>query len=170
MVIWIIGLSGSGKTTLAQKVMSEIKDSMNNVILLDGDIIRELFDNDLGFSLNDRLVNAKRICKLGKFLNDNGFHVICSILSIFPETRKWNRDHVSEYYEVYIDTPIEALVLRDTKGIYKKFQKGEIKNVVGMDIKFPIPENPDLKISNISTKEILLSYSKEIIKVLKRNS
>ena len=169
MVVWIIGLSGSGKTTLAQKVMSEIKDNINNTILLDGDIIREIFDNDLGFSLNDRLVNAKRLCKLGKFLSDNGFYVICSILSIFPETRKWNRDHVSRYYEVYIDSPIEDLILRDSKGIYKKFQKGEIKNVVGMDIKFPIPENPDLTINNISTKEKLLSYSKEIVRALKGN-
>ena len=52
---------------------------------------------------------------------DQGIHVIASILSIFPESREWNRKNLMKYYEVYIDAPIEQLKYRDDKGLYKKF-------------------------------------------------
>ena len=75
MVIWIIGLSGSGKTTLANKVLADVNAKSNagskKTVLLDGDVIREIFDNDVGYSMQDRLVN-ERICQLGKFLDGLG--------------------------------------------------------------------------------------------------
>ena len=148
MVIWLIGLSGAGKTTLAEKVVNESNMTGSKTILIDGDIIRKIFNNDLGYSLDDRLKNAQRICQLCKFLDDNGINVVCAILSIFPQSREWNRKNIKNYYEVFIDTPIEQLIERDVKGIYKKYREGEISNVAGMDIEFPIPENPDLIIKN----------------------
>ena len=166
MVVWIIGLSGSGKTTLANEIVANINIESKNTILLDGDLIREIFGNDLGYSMEDRLLNAHRICQLGKFLDDQGINVVCSILSIFPETREWNRKNVRDYYEVFIDVPIEMLVERDSKGIYGKYNRGEISEVVGMDINFPIPDKVDLVIKNIKSKSDLLSYAKYIVKKL----
>jgi len=166
MVIWIIGLSGSGKTTLANEIVANTNIESKNTILLDGDLIREIFGNDLGYSMEDRLLNAHRICQLGKFLDDQGINVVCSILSIFPETREWNRKNVGDYYEVFIDVPIEMLVERDSKGIYGKYNRGEISEVVGMDINFPIPDKVDLVIKNIKSKSDLLSYAKYIVKKL----
>lgn len=165
MVVWLIGLSGTGKTTLAEEVVASvnIKNNNNNTILLDGDVIREIFDNDLGYSMEDRLLNAKRICQLGKFLDDQGVNVVCAILSIFPETREWNRKHIKNYYEVYIETPIDILVDRDSKGIYGKYKRGEISEVAGMDIEFPVPDKADLVIKNINSKEKLLSFAKPIV-------
>mgnify|MGYP003307720150 CR=1 FL=1 len=64
MVIWLIGLSGAGKTTLAEKVVNESNMTGSKTILIDGDIIRKIFNNDLGYSLDDRLKNAQRICQL----------------------------------------------------------------------------------------------------------
>jgi adenylylsulfate kinase len=93
-------------------------------------------------------------------------NVICAILSIFPETREWNRKNVGDYYEVFIDVPIEILVERDSKGIYGKYNRGEISEVVGMDINFPIPDKADLVIKNIKSKSDLLSYAKYIVKKL----
>lgn len=166
MVIWIIGLSGSGKTTLANEIVANTNIESKNTILLDGDLIREIFGNDLGYSMEERLLNANRICQLGKFLDDQGINVVCSILSIFPETREWNRKNVRDYYEVFIDVPIEMLVERDSKGIYGKYNRGEISEVVGMDINFPIPDKVDLVIKNIKSKSDLLSYAKYIVKKL----
>ena len=163
MVVWLIGLSGSGKTTLAREIVSCVNSKSNNTVLIDGDVIREIFGNDLGYSMEDRLLNAHRICKLGKFLDEQGMNVVCAILSIFPETREWNRKNIENYFEVYIDTPIDMLVERDSKGIYGKYKRGELTEVIGMDIKFPIPDNPDLVIENSNSKEELLSYAKPII-------
>lgn len=162
MVVWIIGLSGAGKSTLANKVVESIRQKVNNVVLLDGDMVRDAFENDIGHAIADRLINAKRICQLGKLLDDQGVHVICPILSIFPETRDWNLQHLNSYYEVFIDSPIEDLVSRDAKGLYRKFNNGEIDNVAGMDISFQRPGNADLVIKNTISEAHLLSFVGQI--------
>ncbi|MBU0484994.1 MAG: adenylyl-sulfate kinase [Proteobacteria bacterium] len=162
MVIWLIGLSGAGKTTLANEVVAQVRCVKNNVVLLDGDMLREVFSNDLGHTLTDRRTNADRICKIGKFLDDQGIHVVCAILSLFPESRSWNRKNLQNYYEVFIDSPMQDLIQRDYKGLYRRFQQGEICDVAGMDIDFPRPVNADIVIKNDTTVEELLSFAKAI--------
>ena len=166
MVIWLIGLSGTGKTTLAREVIKGVSKETRNTILIDGDMIREIFGNDLGYSMEDRLKNAQRICQLGKFLDSQGFNVVTAILSLFPESREWNRNNIENYYEVFIDTPIENLIERDSKGLYAKFNRGEISEVAGMDIDFPKPTKADLVINNSRSEEELLSYAKPITEKL----
>ena len=166
MVVWLIGLSGCGKSTLANEIVKGVNKISKNSVLLDGDEIREIFNNDLGYSMKDRQKNAKRICQLGKFLDDKGINVVVAILSLFPESREWNRKNIKNYYEVFIDSPLEDLLERDSKGLYAKFNRGEISNVAGMDLKFPKPETSDLVIKNCNSKDNLLSYAKPIIKKL----
>lgn len=170
MVVWIIGLSGAGKTTLATKVVEKVRLKQHNVVLIDGDVVREIFGNDLGYTMEDRRTNAQRICQLCKFLDEQGINVVCAILSLFTESRAWNRENLRQYYEVFIDTPLKDLVNRDSKGIYEKFHSGKIHNVAGMDIEFPRPENADLIISNEKTKEALLDYANIISKKILSNS
>ena len=67
MVIWIIGLSGTGKTTLANLLVERIRQSNRKVVLLDGDIIRDLFANDVDHSIEGRRRNAERLSHLSKF-------------------------------------------------------------------------------------------------------
>lgn len=159
MVVWIIGLSGAGKTTLAREVVAKIRSSKTNVVLIDGDMIREVFGNDLGHTLEDRRQNADRICELCRFLDNQGIHVVCAILSLFPESRLWNRENIKNYYEVYIESPIDQLQKRDYKGLYRKFSEGKINNVAGMDIKFISPSNPDLIIKNNGSIDNLLTHA-----------
>ena len=148
MVIWIIGMSGTGKTTLATKVVYKIRGMNRKVVLLDGDLIRELFDNDVDHTIEGRLRNAKRLSVLSKFLADQNIHVVAAVLSIFPTWQKWNRENISEYAEVYIKTSMNVLRKRDIKNLYERAERGEISNVVGVDIPFPEPENPDIVIDN----------------------
>jgi len=159
MVIWLIGLSGSGKTTLADKIVSDLREVGQTVVSLDGDILRELWGNDLGHDLESRRENAQRICRLCQFLDQQGLDVVCAILSIFPESREWCRQNLSSYYEVFIDAPLSQVMERDVKGIYSKYKNGEIKNVAGLDLEFPIPQKPDLVIKNVKRKEDLLSHA-----------
>jgi len=163
MIIWIIGLSGAGKTTLGKYLCAEIRKKGKAVIMLDGDEIRDLFANDLSHSLEDREKNADRIYNLGQFIASQGIIVICPILSIFTKHRKLNRVSKIKYYEIFIETPMDILERRDSKGIYAKFKRGEIKNVAGKDLEFPIPSNPNLKIKNNGSIDQLLSSANKVL-------
>lgn len=158
MIVWIIGLSGAGKSTLARRVVEECKRSASNVVLVDGDEVRAMFGDDLGHTMADRHKNAERICRLCKFLDDQDIHVVCAILSLFPESREWNRQNYGNYYEVFIDTPITDLQSRDTKGIYGRYAVGQIKDVAGLDLEFQRP-NADLLIDNAGSRDELLGYA-----------
>ncbi|MGH8661186.1 MAG: adenylyl-sulfate kinase [Burkholderiales bacterium] len=148
MVVWIIGMSASGKTTVAGQVVGRIRQLNQKVVLLDGDAIRALFGNDVDHSLEGRRRNAERLSRLSKFLADQGIHVVAAVLSIFPEWRLWNRRNIPDYAEVYIRASMQTLLRRDTKNLYARALKGEMSNVVGVDLPFPEPENPELVIDN----------------------
>lgn len=148
MVIWIIGLSGTGKTTLAYQVVERIRQSNIKVVLLDGDLIRALFKNDVDHTIDGRRRNAERLSILSKFLADQGIHVVAAVLSIFPEWRRWNRENISDYSEVYVKASMQTLIRRDVKNLYTRALKGEIANVVGVDIPFPEPEDTELVVEN----------------------
>lgn len=162
MVVWIMGLSGAGKTTLATEVCRLLRQSISNVVLIDGDMVREMFGNDLGFDLSDRRRNAQRIQELCKFLDAQGIHVVCAILSLFPESRRWNREHINNYFEVYIDTPVDDLKQRDSKGLYGRFKRGEIRDVAGLDLDFPVPVDAEVVIENTASRDGLLEFAPTI--------
>ena len=81
-------------------------------------------------------------------MSDQNIHVIAAVLSIFPEWQAWNRKNISNYQEVYIKASMDSLEKRDTNGLYSQAKKGLMKNVVGVDIPFPEPKQPDLVVEN----------------------
>jgi len=159
MVIWVIGLSGAGKTTLAEEIVRLTRMKRPDVVLLDGDVIRETFGNDLGHTLDDRRKNAERMMRMCRWLDSEGIHVVCAILSVFDEHRVWMRDHVASYHEVFIDAPLEQLKARDGKGLYARFERGETQDVAGLDLEFPVPRMPDVMIRNNGSREGLLEHA-----------
>lgn len=146
MIIWITGLAGSGKTTIAKALYEKIKANNPRICLIDGDVVRSAFDNDLGYSEQDRKINLNRIQKIGKILDDQDFVVIISVLYNNEEDRKWNRKNYKKYIEIFIDTSMEIILKRNQKNLYSDFDKGLIKNVVGRDINYDLPKNSDLTI------------------------
>ncbi|MEM7672074.1 MAG: adenylyl-sulfate kinase [Verrucomicrobiota bacterium] len=155
MVYWIIGLSGAGKTTLATKLYKTLKPEYPNTVLIDGDVIRNVFqhetmrDNLDPYSLEGRRINADRICELCRWLNDQSIHVVCAVLSVFEESRQWNRKHISDYFEIYLEANIQFLKKhRDYKGLYRSAQSDISQNIVGCDIPFIPPKKPDLVIQS----------------------
>lgn len=142
MVIWIIGLSGSGKTTIGALLADRIREKHKNVVFLDGDILRDVWGDSPGHDMEGRRTNARRFSHLCRFLDSQGIHVVAAALSIFPEWQAWNRETFSQYFEVFLDVPMDILKARDTKGLYR----GEVANVVGADIPFPRPAKADLVI------------------------
>ena len=164
MITWIIGISGTGKTTVGKKLYNKIKKKKPNVVFLDGDILRKIWGDDLGHKIVDRKKNAMRILNICELLNKQKVHVICCVLSIFPNIQKKARRILKNYYQIHLTAPIEELKKRDTKRIYKNFFNKKIKNVVGLDIPFPKPYKSDLIIesfgSNTPSKIVNKIYKK----------
>ena len=168
MVIWILGLSGSGKSFLSSKLKEELSSDYGNFLILDWDVIRKVFDNDLGFSIKDRNINASRISKLTLFLSQNKVNVIVPVLSLFPDWLEWNKKNIKQYYEIFIDVPISTLKERNNKNVYFKEGK-ENENVVGVDIEFIKPKTSDLKIIN-NFDEVSLKKNLKLIRGLLRKN
>jgi adenylylsulfate kinase len=147
MIVWLIGMSGAGKTTVGRHLYDRLKPARPGLVFLDGDILRDVWGDAVGHTIEGRRLNAHRISHLCRLLDRQGIDVIASVLSIFPEWQAWNRENFSRYVEVFLDVPMEILRARDSKELYAKADRGEIDNVVGIDIPFPRPANPDLVIA-----------------------
>lgn len=147
-IIWITGLSGSGKTTIAQEISSNLRAQGKAVVLLDGDELREIFGastlNEKNHGRASRLLLAMQYSNLCKMIGAQGITVVIATISMFDEIHEWNRKNLSGYFEVYIKVSQDELRRRDPKGIYRKFDSGEIKNVAGIDLKVDEPKSPDL--------------------------
>jgi len=169
MVIWFLGKSASGKTFLGEKLYNALRINYQNIIFLDGDLLRNAISKDLGHSKEDRYISEERRSKLSKILSDQGIHVIMSGISNEPEIREWNKKNIKDYLEIYLKTDKNTLYRRDPKGIYKNYFKGEMNNVVGEDIVFIEPVAPWMTIDNDSdnnSKEIIDSI---VLKLKKMN-
>lgn len=147
MVIWVTGLSGSGKTTLCTKLRDLLKSTIPELVLLDGDQVRQAFGEGLGYREEDRIVQIKRIQNLALMLSNQGMVVLVAALYANPELLAWNRENLTGYFEIYLEASLEALKLRDYKGLYQGASSGTIPNVVGMDIPWHSPQSPDLTVN-----------------------
>lgn len=153
MLVWLIGLSGAGKTTIGTELVRRIKPIHPNVFFLDGDIFRAMLGDDLDYSVGARLENAKRLSNFCAEMSRQNIHVICAAMSLFPEWRETNRARIDDYFEVFLDIPLETIEARDPKGIYAAARAGKEKDVIGIDIPFPAPTQPDLVISDTDQNE-----------------
>ena len=139
MVIWFTGMSGAGKSTLCAALAKKVKPYIPELVILDGDIIRELFSADLTFKETDRVVQITRIQKLAKMLSDQGQLVMVAALYANPDLLRWNRENFSDYAEIYMKASMSTLRQRDSKGLYGS----NAPDVVGVDIPWQEPLEPD---------------------------
>lgn len=151
-LFWITGLSGAGKTTIGTILYQSLKERYPNTVLLDGDVLRQVFGNDLGYSKEERFACAMRYARLCKLLTEQGIFVVCCTISMFDEVRKWNRENILDYTEIYIKVPIEILKKRNQKNLYEDVKRGTAENVVGMDLELELPKHPDVVLLNDGVK------------------
>ena len=147
-VFWFTGLSGAGKTTIGRLFFALLRAHNAAAVFLDGDILREVFGNDLGHSREERLKSAMRNSKLCKMLSDQGIDVACATISLFRECQEWNRVHMPGYHEIYLRVPMKVLVERDQKQLYSRALRGEVKDVMGIDLPVEEPVRPEIIIDN----------------------
>ena len=152
-VVWFTGLSGAGKSTIANAVERKLHMLGRHTYLLDGDNVRHGLTKDLGFTAADRIENVRRIGEVAKLMVDAGLIVLVSLISPFRAERQRVRALVqsSEFYEVFVDTPLAVAEQRDTKGLYAKARRGDIINFTGIDSPYEPPEHPELRIAADAT-------------------
>jgi len=170
-VLWLTGLSGSGKTTIAKVVEKELHEKGFLTQLLDGDNIRAGINNNLGFSDTDRKENIRRIAEVSKLFLNCGVITINCFVSPTKEIREQARKIIGEdnFVEVFVDTPLSICESRDTKGLYAKARKGEIKDFTGISAPFEMPASAAiiLKTENKTIEESaseLVDYILPLIK------
>jgi len=153
-IFWFTGLSGSGKSTIATGVKTLLNKNGYKTLILDGDIIRKKFHDDLGFTKNDIIKNNSLIKDICIKERTNYNMILIPIISPYRISRKEARFALSPgFYEIFVRTKKSILMKRDTKGLYAKAIKGELNNLIGFSPNAPFekPLNPDLIID--SSKE-----------------
>ncbi|WP_109806106.1 sulfate adenylyltransferase subunit CysN [Sphingosinithalassobacter portus] len=152
-LLWFTGLSGSGKSTIANLVEKKLYAMGKHSFLLDGDNIRHGLNKDLGFTDADRIENIRRVGEVAKLMTDAGLIVLTAFISPFRAERDIVRAMMpeGEFFEIFVDTPLEVAEARDVKGLYKKARAGQIANFTGIDSPYEPPENPSLRIDTTTT-------------------
>lgn len=145
-VIWLTGLSGAGKSTIGNLTERKLVARGAHTILLDGDILRSGLNEDLGFTSLDRRENIRRVGEVAKLMTEAGLIVICALISPFRAERLAVRRLFApgDFIEVFIDTPLEACIERDPKGLYKRALARQIENFTGLQQPYEPPERPEL--------------------------
>ena len=147
-ILWFTGLSGSGKSTLANAVNIALHENGYSTYVLDGDNIRHGLCKDLGFSNLDREENIRRISEVSKLFLDAGIIVLTAFVSPFRVDRDNARSLVgkNDFIEIYCSADLEVCENRDTKGLYAKARRGDIKDFTGISSPYEYPQSPELKI------------------------
>ena len=148
-VLWFTGLSGSGKSTLAKNLEKSLYERSIRTVVLDGDNIRNHLCSDLGFTIEDRAENIRRVSEVSKLFLDCGIVTLAAFISPIAKERNAARAVIGEsnFIEVYCNCPIEICIRRDKKNLYNEVSKGKIKNFTGIDSLYEAPENPELTIN-----------------------
>ena len=144
--IWFTGLSGAGKSTLSALLGQRLSALGHKVEVLDGDVVRMHLSKGLGFSKEDRDTNIRRIGWVCQVLARNGVVAIAAAISPYREVRDEVRCMVGDFVEVYVECPLDVLVERDTKGLYKKALAGEIGQFTGVSDPYEQPLAPEITI------------------------
>jgi bifunctional enzyme CysN/CysC len=151
-VVWFTGLSGAGKSTIANVLEKRLHALGRHTYLLDGDNVRHGLNQDLGFSVADRVENIRRVSEVARLMADAGLIVLVALISPFRVERRRARALMAdrEFLEVFVDAPLEVAEARDPKGLYRKARRGELRDFTGVDSPYEVPEAPELRIDTTS--------------------
>ncbi len=164
--LWFTGLSGAGKSTITEVLTVLILEHGRQMTILDGDVVRTHLSKGLGFSQEDRDINIRRIGFVASEIARHGGVVICAAISPYRATRNDVRSLFGEdqFVEIYVNTPLEVCEARDTKGLYAKARRGEIKGFTGIDDPYEEPLRPEIVCDTVNhTPE---ENARQILKLL----
>ncbi len=144
-VVWLTGLSGAGKSTIADATVRRLHALGVHTYVLDGDNVRHGLNKDLGFTPEDRAENVRRVAEVGRLLVDAGLVVFVALVSPFAADRRAARELFDDgqFVEVFVDTPLDVVAARDTKGLYAKAAQGALPNLTGVGQGYEAPTDAE---------------------------
>ncbi|AYF89604.1 MULTISPECIES: adenylyl-sulfate kinase [unclassified Pseudomonas] len=151
VTIWLTGLSASGKSTLAFALERRLLSAGRACFTLDGDNVRHGLNRNLGFSIQDRSENIRRVAEVARLMNEAGLIVVVALISPLRADRLMAKEVIGAecFKEVYVSTPLEACEARDPKGLYGKARAGELAEFTGISSPYESPPMPDLIINTL---------------------
>ena len=161
---WITGLSATGKSTFSNLLVNHFRSTGKQLIQLDGDELRQVLA-DQAYTKEERIALSMRYARLCQLISSQGVDVVIAVIGLFKEIHEWNRKNIPNYIEIFIDTPLDELIRRDPKGLYKRYLSGEINNIAGMDLKIDYPENPDIHIKWSNGRSIESMFNELLKKI-----
>jgi adenylylsulfate kinase len=146
VILWFTGLSGAGKSTIAHALEEYLYNLGCCTFVFDGDNVRHGLCADLGFSIEDRVENIRRVGEMAKLFIEAGVIALTAFISPFRADRQWVRAIVQEgdFIEIYCCCPIEVCEDRDVKGLYRRARRGEIPEFTGISSPYEEPDAPEL--------------------------
>lgn len=144
VVVWLTGLPCSGKTTISKELEEYFRGKNLPVQRLDGDVVRQTVNSDLGFSKKDRDENIRRVTHIANMLSENGVNVIVAFVSPYRKMRNFARKTCPNFVEVFVKCDLEECQRRDVKGMYRKALAGEIQDFTGVQDPYEAPADPEL--------------------------
>ncbi|MDQ0969628.1 adenylylsulfate kinase [Flavobacterium sp. W4I14] len=170
IVVWLFGLSGSGKTTISTLLKEKLEKEGFFAITLDGDVLREGINKDLGFSEADRAENIRRAAEIAKIMMMSNIITICSFITPLEQYRTLAAQIIGEqYFEVFLDCPLAICKERDVKGLYKDADQNLISNFTGVSARFEPALNANL-IIRTSTESPVQSRDKLFLEIISKIS
>lgn len=165
VILWFTGLSGAGKSTVAHALEERLHMMGARTYVFDGDNVRHGLCGDLGFSIEDRTENIRRVGEMVKLFLEAGVISLTAFISPLRSDRRRVRQLVEEgdFVEVYCRCGIDTCEARDVKGLYKKARAGEIQNFTGISSPYEEPEAPEVvvdtdKLSIDESVDLLIDY------------
>ena len=163
ILFWITGLSGSGKTTLGKAIHKDITKLYGPTIMISGDNLRKIFKLN-GHKKEERLKLTNSYCQFAKYITNQKINIIFAVVSMFDKPRKWNKQNIKNYVEIYVKSDLKKIIRLRKKKIY---HKKNIKNLVGIDIVPEFPKKPNIIINNFFSKS-KEKISKELVLKIKK--
>lgn len=156
MILLFCGLSGAGKSTLAEKVRHKLASEEIFIEIIDADEYRQRLFKDLGYSMEDRFENIRRLGFIANKFSSHNIITIISAINPYDSIRKELARTYKNVKVVHIDCDIDVLIARDTKGLYKRAllpdgHPDKLPNLTGINDPFEAPVSPDLYINTDST-------------------
>jgi adenylylsulfate kinase len=145
--VWLTGLSGSGKSTLARELVARLHARGVEAAVLESDVLRTQITPYARYDEAERDMFYEVLADLGAAIVQRARAVIFDATANRRAYREQGRSRIRRFAEVYVSTPLEVCMARDTKGLYRAAREGKAPTLPGVQASYEAPLSPELVIS-----------------------